>query len=112
MGTSNFSGEFERDAVAASCRCPEGTCPNRNSRIAPRDFSHTDMFYRLRVVWFCLIWLREQDLNLRPSGYEPDELPGCSIPRQWVCFPVWLIIVERYGSEDLLGLAMTYSPTF
>ena len=26
-------------------------------------------------------WLRELDLNQRPSGYEPDELPGCSIPR-------------------------------
>ena len=25
--------------------------------------------------------LREADLNHRPSGYEPDELPGCSIPR-------------------------------
>src|SRR5262252_2776821 len=27
-------------------------------------------------------WLREVDLNHRPSGYEPDELPGCSIPRK------------------------------
>ena len=26
------------------------------------------------------IWLRGRDLNPRPSGYEPDELPGCSTP--------------------------------
>ncbi len=29
-----------------------------------------------------LVWWREADLNHRPSGYEPDELPGCSIPRR------------------------------
>ena len=27
-------------------------------------------------------WLRGLDLNQRPSGYEPDELPGCSTPRR------------------------------
>ena len=32
-------------------------------------------------VFFYLNWLRSVDLNHRPSGYEPDELPDCSTPR-------------------------------
>ncbi|CRH35251.1 hypothetical protein BN1184_BN_00800 [Pantoea ananatis] len=28
--------------------------------------------------------MRGPDLNRRPSGYEPDELPGCSTPRPWM----------------------------
>ena len=32
------------------------------------------------------MWLREPDLNRRSSGYEPDELLDCSIPRLWGAF--------------------------
>ena len=33
-------------------------------------------------------------MNLRPSGYEPDELPGCSTPRCGVC-----VYVLREGGD-------------
>ena len=36
-------------------------------------------------------------MNLRPSGYEPDELPGCSTPRQ-------LFGRCRPGSPDFSGV--------
>ena len=42
--------------------------------------------------------LRGQDLNLRPSGYEPDELPGCSTPRRCaVLVATWGGAVKAQG---------------
>ena len=39
-------------------------------------------------------------MNLRPSGYEPDELPGCSIPRQ---SQIFIIVFERRWAFSRFG---------
>lgn len=51
-------------------------------------------------------WLRGPDLNRRPSGYEPDELPGCSTPRQAHDAKEGLDL----ETIRLADLATTYSP--
>ena len=38
-------------------------------------------------------WLRGRDLNPRPLGYEPNELPDCSTPRQ---FPQNVVGLGRF----------------
>ncbi|CAI8713117.1 hypothetical protein EMIT0357P_110084 [Pseudomonas marginalis] len=65
------------------------------NRVRFHERCHTivseELFHRIqkrplfRVAFFD-VWLREPDLNRRPSGYEPDELPDCSIPRLWAAF--------------------------
>ena len=43
-------------------------------------------------------WLRGRDLNPRPLGYEPNELPDCSTPRQ-------------FNPNRLVGLGRVELPT-
>jgi hypothetical protein len=40
-------------------------------------------------------WLRGRDLNPRPSGYEPDELPGCSTPHFENNFDIDVVQIEK-----------------
>jgi hypothetical protein len=50
------------------------------------------------------IWLRGRDLNPRPLGYEPNELPDCSTPRQlfW-----WAWVDSNYRPHAYQACALT-----
>ncbi len=65
---------------------PSCSTPRPNCTATTRDRAVASCCLRLHRRALALAmdtnsWLRGPDLNRRPSGYEPDELPSCSTPR-------------------------------
>ncbi len=61
----------------------------------------------LRKILKIAKW-RGQDLNLRPRGYEPRELPGCSTPRQCVGVDRGSISVDHQKGSQFFSDFVSY----
>ena len=82
MSTGHFAPSrsvlFHRIEVSYEIKkCPE---PESNQR--HEDFQSSAL--PTELSGHSMYKLRGPDLNQRPSGYEPDELPDCSTPRYYL----------------------------
>ena len=89
-----------------------GRCagPGRRTAKSPRTFRSAGGVWL--SVCVSVVWLRGLDLNQRPSGYEPDELPGCSTPRRGadrVCEGMWGCLVLGRPGGDRLSRVLRHS---
>ncbi len=89
------------------------TYRNRHpSRLAPQNGSTASLVKgNMRKMSFG--WLRGLDLNQRPSGYEPDELPDCSTPRyrNHRCAQPAMALHRRLGAQHTVHATRQESKT-
>ena len=71
MISAIYARKSTDQAGRPTCRMGAGCCIDQQKHEAPGRSCISG--------GFC--WLRGLDLNQRPLGYEPNELPGCSTPR-------------------------------
>ena len=59
-------------------------------------------------ITICFNWQRGQDLNLRPLGYEPNELPNCSTPRYWLQYNIVYVKLQEIMIKFFIFLFLLF----
>jgi hypothetical protein len=81
-GVHSYPWSLDRDlGRKSSTNDQDKSGLTKNDRVEDAKTVNNRKFVLSPVVHGYLL-LRGQDLNLRPLGYEPSELPNCSTPRR------------------------------
>ena len=77
--------------------------------LAPRSATNIEKGLEETLKPLCF-WLRGQDLNLGPLGYEPNELPDCSTPRSEILIQDGLSSVKCFFPKSYFGIPSPMAP--
>ena len=97
LTATEFEHSFHLPPAAAILKSQRATLAVLITRRPPtRSQPHTDKTKTDIQVNVCFRWVQGPDLNRRPPGYEPDELPSCSTLR-------YLVMLVGAGDRNRTG---------